>query len=153
MPTRLKDFATAVVAVAEPETTALVAAQLMRQHHVGALVVVDAAHKSSPVGIVTDRDLVRRAVARGIAPDARVDSVMSSPVVSIADDADLHDAVAVFGRKAVRRLVVERDGRFVGVLSADDLLIDLASDLAAVVRPIGAEVLFGHRDSSVPATT
>ena len=46
-----------------------------------------------------------------------------------------------------------KDGRFVGVLSADDLLIDLASDLAAVVRPIGAEVLFGHRDSSVPATT
>jgi len=49
--------------------------------------------------------------------------------------------------------VVERNGVFLGVLSADDLLIDLASDLAAVVRPIGAEVVFGHRDSAVPATT
>jgi len=133
-----------------PGCTLRQAAELMECNAVGALAVVE---DDRAVGVVTDRDLVRRAVARGIAPDARVDSVMSSPVVSIADDADLHDAVAVFGRKAVRRLVVERDGRFVGVLSADDLLIDLASDLAAVVRPIGAEVLFGHRDSSVPATT
>ena len=133
-----------------PGCTLRLSAELMECNAVGALAVVE---DDRAVGVVTDRDLVRRAVARGIAPDARVDSVMSSPVVSIADDADLHDAVAVFGRKAVRRLVVERDGRFVGVLSADDLLIDLASDLAAVVRPIGAEVLFGHRDSSVPATT
>ncbi|MEI2654649.1 MAG: CBS domain-containing protein [Microthrixaceae bacterium] len=133
-----------------PGCTLRQAAELMECNAVGALAVVE---DDRAVGVVTDRDLVRRAVARGIAPDARVDSVMSSPVVSIADDADLHDAVAVFGRKAVRRLVVERDGRFVGVLSADDLLIDLASDLAAVVRPIGAEVLFGHHDSSVPATT
>lgn len=133
-----------------PGCTLRQAAELMECNAVGALAVVE---DDRAVGVVTDRDLVRRAVARGIAPDARVDSVMSSPVVSIADDADLHDAVAVFGRKAVRRLVVERDGRFVGVLSADDLLIDLASDLAAVVRPIGAEVLFGHHDSPVPATT
>ncbi len=133
-----------------PGCTLRQAAELMECNAVGALAVVE---DDRAVGVVTDRDLVRRAVARGIAPDARVDSVMSSPVVSIADDADLHDAVAVFGRKAVRRLVVEREGRFVGVLSADDLLIDLASDLAAVVRPIGAEVLFGHHDSPVPATT
>ena len=133
-----------------PGCTLRQAAKLMECNAVGALAVVG---DDRAVDVVTDRDLVRRAVARGIAPGARVDSVMGSPVVSIADDADLHDAVAVFGRKAVRRLVVERDGRFVGVLSADDLLIDLASDLAAVVRPIGAEVLFGHRDSSVPATT
>ena len=58
MSTRLKDFATAVVAVVEPETTAMVAAQLMRRHHIGALVVVDAEQKDTPVGIVTDRDLV-----------------------------------------------------------------------------------------------
>ena len=58
MPTRLRDFATAMVAVAETETTALVAAQLMRKHHVGALVLVDALEKAMPVGIVTDRDLI-----------------------------------------------------------------------------------------------
>ena len=132
-----------------PNCTLRQAAELMESNAVGALAIVEG---GKTVGIVTDRDLVRRAVARGVAPDARVDSVMSSPVVTIDEGADLRDAVAVFGQQAIRRLVVERNGVFVGVLSADDLLIDLASDLAAVVRPIGAEVLFGHRDSAVPAT-
>ena len=58
MPTRLKDFAACAVAVAEPDTSALVLAQMMRRHHVGALVVVDALEKTRPLGIVTDRDLV-----------------------------------------------------------------------------------------------
>jgi CBS domain-containing protein len=58
MSTCLNDVATAVVAVVEPDTQALLAAQLMRKHHVGALVVVDAVEKARPVGIVTDRDLV-----------------------------------------------------------------------------------------------
>lgn len=131
----------------EPGCTLRQAAELMECNAVGALAVVE---DGRAVGVVTDRDLVRRAVARGVAPDARIDSVMSTPVVTIADDADLHDAVGVFGRQAIRRLVVEHEGRFVGVISADDLLIDLASDLASIVRPIGAEVLFGHRDSAVP---
>ena len=69
MPTRLKDFATAVVAVVEPETAALTVAQLMRQHHIGALVVVDAQDKTRPVGIVTDRDLVLALMAEGLDPD------------------------------------------------------------------------------------
>lgn len=131
-----------------PDSTLRQAAELMESEAVGALAVVE---DDRPVGIVTDRDLVRRAVAAGVAPDARIDSVMSSPVITIDADADLREAFAIFEQKAVRRLVVQRDGRFVGILSADDLLIDLAADLSAVVRPIGAEVLFGHRDSSVPA--
>ncbi|MFN8050777.1 MAG: CBS domain-containing protein [Acidimicrobiales bacterium] len=133
-----------------PDCTLRKAAELMDCNAVGALAVVEAGRA---VGIVTDRDLVRRAVANGVSPDARVDSVMSSPVITVREDADLHDAVTLFGQHAIRRLVVERDGLFVGVLSADDLLIDLTADLSAVVRPIGAEVLFGHRDSRVPART
>lgn len=132
-----------------PDCTLRQAAELMECNAVGALAVVE---NDRAVGVVTDRDLVRRAVAAGVAPDARIDSVMSSPVVTIDADADLRVAFGIFEQRAVRRLVVERDGRFVGVISADDLLIDLAADLAAVVRPIGAEVLFGHRDSVVPAT-
>ncbi len=60
MATKLKEFATTLVAVVEPETAARVVAQLMRRHHIGALVVVDAHDKNKPVGIVTDRDLLIR---------------------------------------------------------------------------------------------
>lgn len=133
-----------------PDCTLQQAAGIMERDAVGALAVVEAGRT---VGVVTDRDLVRRAVAAGVAPDARIDSVMSTPAVTIDADADLREAFGVFGTQAIRRLVVERDGQFVGIISADDLLVDLTADLAAVVRPIGAEVLFGHRDPAVPATT
>jgi CBS domain-containing protein len=76
---------------------------------------------------------------------------MSSPVVTIAAEADLHGAFTLFRSHAVRRLAVVRDGRFVGMISVDDLLIDLAADLTDLARPVTAEVLFGHHDAPVPA--
>jgi CBS domain-containing protein len=132
------------------ERTVREAAELMEESGVGALVVLD---DGQIAGIVTDRDLVRRVVARGVPADARVDSAMSTPVVTIAADADLHMAFGLFREHAIRRLAVVRDGELVGVLSADDLLIDLSADLADLVRPITAETVFGQRDSDVPATT
>lgn len=124
------------------------AAVLMEQAGVGALAVLDDGHL---VGIVTDRDLVRRAMARGLAGDARIDGVMSSPVLTVDADADLHDTFAVFREHAVRRLAVVRGGELVGVLTIDDLLMDVAADLSDLARPVTAEVLFAHRDSPVPA--
>jgi CBS domain-containing protein len=122
----------------------------MEQAGVGAVVILE---EDRPIGIVTDRDLVRRGLARGLDADARVDGVMSSPVVTIDAEQDLHDAFAVFRENALRRLAVVRDGRFVGMLTVDDLLVDLAADLSDLSRPVTAEVLFGHRDSPVPSTS
>jgi CBS domain-containing protein len=133
----------------EPDRTITDAAQLMEHTGVGALAVIDGERL---VGIVTDRDLVRRGLARSLAPDARVDGVMSAPVVTIDGDADLHDAFALFRTHAVRRLAVVSGTRFVGMVTVDDLLIDLAADLADLARPVSAEVHFAHRDSAPPAT-
>ncbi len=132
------------------ERTVREAASLMEQSGVGALAVLDG---DRLVGIVTDRDLVRRVLARDLPSDARVDSVMTTPVVTIPADGDLHDAFALFRSHGIRRLAVERDGCFVGVITVDDLLVDLSADLADLARPITAEVLFAHRDVPVPATT
>lgn len=137
------------VAVA-PDTTIRAAAEVMEHSGVGSLAVVDG---EQLVGIVTDRDLVRRGLARGLPLDARVDGLMSSPVLSVDADADLHSVYAVFRSNAVRRLAVTRDGRFAGMIALDDLLVNLAADLSDLVRPVTAEVLFGHRDSPVPAMT
>lgn len=126
------------------------AAVLMDTTGVGALAVVDA---DRLVGIVTDRDIVRRSVARGFDLDARIDAIMSTPVVAIGADADLHDALALFRTNAIRRLPVIDDERFVGMLTVDDLLMDVAADLADLTRPVTAETLFGHRDAPVPAVT
>jgi CBS domain-containing protein len=136
------------VTVTADETFQAVA-KAMAQRGVGAVVVVDDA--GAPVGVVTDRDLVVRALANG-AVDGRVDSVMSTDVLRLDADDDLRDVIRAFGSRAVRRAVLVRGGAVAGVLSVDDLLIDLVADLGEVVRPVAAEVLFGHRDASVPAT-
>lgn len=134
----------------DPARTVREAAAIMEETGVGALAVID---DGRLVGIVTDRDLVRRALARGLPSDARVDGVMTSPVVTVDADADLHDCYRVFRTHAVRRLAVLRGQQFLGMIAVDDLLIDLSADLADLARPVTAEVLFAHRDSSVPATT
>jgi CBS domain-containing protein len=132
-----------------PERTVRDAAEIMEQAGLGALAVIE---DGRLVGIVTDRDLVRRAMAHGLTLDARVDGVMTSPVVTIAEDADLHDAFAMFRTNALRRLAVVRGDEFVGMITVDDLLMDLAADLGDLARPVTAEVLFAHHDSAVPAT-
>ena len=131
-----------------PDGTIRQAAELMEAKGVGAVIVVDG-HR--PVGVVTDRDIVRRGVARGLAADARVDAVMSSPLVTIDADADVRHAFDILHGHAVRRLAMMRDGVVVGVLSADDLLVCLSSDLANLARPVTAELLFAHRDAPLPA--
>jgi len=132
-----------------PERSIQHAAEIMEQAGVGALAIVDG---DRLVGIATDRDLVRRGLAKGMSSDARVDAVMTAPVVTIDADADLHDAFALFRTHAVRRLAVVRGAQFVGMITVDDLLVDLAADLSDLARPVTAEVLFAHHDSPVPAT-
>ena len=143
MTTRLKDFATASVAVAEPETTALAAAQLMRKHHVGALVVVDALEKNRPLGIVTDRDLVLALMAEGLDPDVfTVGDIMSVELVMASPEMDAMDAVQLMRANRLRRIVVaDEAGRLVGIVTMEDLLELLTRELAALTAGV-----IGSRD-------
>jgi CBS domain-containing protein len=130
-----------------PDSTVRHAATTMERAGVGALAVVDG---DRLVGIVTDRDLVCRVMATGGPLDGRVDAVMSSPAVTIDADADLHEAFAVFRTHGVRRLAVVRGRRFVGMVTVDDLLIDLAGDLSDLSRPVTGEVLFPQHAAETP---
>ena len=132
-----------------PQRTIHDAAVVMERSGVGSLAVIDGTRL---LGIVTDRDLVRRALAAGVPPDSRIDGVMSSPVVTIPFDAELRDAFALFRTHGMRRLAVVQDGQFTGMITVDDLLIDLAADLADLARPVSAEVIFGDHITSVSTT-
>lgn len=129
------------------EATIAEAARVMDEAAVGAVVVTDG---NRPVGVVTDRDLVVRALARGLSGDARVDAVMSPGVVCIDADADLHDALMTFSKFPFRRLPVVDGTTLVGMVTVDDLLVDLASDLANLTKGITAQVLFGHPEPVPP---
>lgn len=132
MATQLKDFATTVVAVVEPETNAVTVAQIMRQHHIGAVVVVEAQERNQPVGIVTDRDLVLELIAEGLDPAIftagdimTVNPVLASPAM------DVMDAVQLMRTHRLRRLIIADDAnRLVGIVTMEDVLELLARELA-----------------------
>jgi CBS domain-containing protein len=134
-----------------PDQSITEAADLMDRSAVGALVVTEP--DGRPVGIVTDRDLVVRALARRASADARVDSVMSTDLVTLSPDADLRDALKVFEDKPIRRLPLVDGEHLAGMLTIDDLMVDLTADLTRLTRPVVGQVLFGHREPAAPATT
>jgi CBS domain-containing protein len=129
-------------------TTVLATAELMDRAAVGTVVVTDG---DRLVGVATDRDLVVRGLARRLPLDARIDAVMSTTLQTIDADADLHDAVGMFAEHAVRRLPVVDGDLVLGVLTVDDLVIDLANDLERVLRPVTAQVLFPSPQAPTPA--
>lgn len=132
MPTRLKDFATTSVAVVEPDASALAAAQLMRHHHIGALVVVDSKEKTRPVGILTDRDLVLALMAEGLDPAVfTVGDIMSVELVVAHGEMDAMDAVQLMRANRLRRLViVDEQGQLSGIVTMEDVLELLTRELA-----------------------
>lgn len=141
MPTRLKDFATTVVAVVEPDASALAAARLMRLHHIGALVVVDAKEKTRPVGILTDRDLVLALMAEGLDPEVfTVGDIMSVELVLANAEMDAMDAVQLMRANRLRRLIIVDDaGQLSGIVTMEDVLELLTRELANLaVGVIGA---------------
>jgi CBS domain-containing protein len=146
MAAQLKDFATAVVAVVEPETTALVVAQLMRKHHIGALVVVEAGGENKPVGIVTDRDLVLELMAEGLAPTVfTAGDIMSVDLVQAHPEMDAMTAVQLMKTHRLRRLViVDESGQLVGIVTMEDVLELLTRELANL-----AAGLAGARDREI----
>lgn len=120
------------VDTARPDETARAAAQRMATRSVGSLVVVDG--RERPIGIVTDRDLMLRVVAADA--DARetvVRDVMTGHAETLTEDASVEEALAAMRGGGVRRLpIVGRDGSLVGIVSLDDVIAQLARDVAAV---------------------
>jgi signal-transduction protein with cAMP-binding, CBS, and nucleotidyltransferase domain len=107
------------------------AARIMRDWGVGTVLVVS---DQSLQGLVTDRDLVVRAVAEAKGPDTAVGPLSSGDLVGVAADADAAEAVQLMREHAVRRLPVIDDGQVAGVVSLGDLVLeeDPGSALAEV---------------------
>ena len=103
------------------------AARVMREADVGSVVVVDGGEVA---GIVTDRDIVVRAVADGREPSTPVREACSPNVVTLSPDQDLDEAARLMREQDVRRLPVVQDGRPAGILSLGDLAIEQDPDSA-----------------------
>ena len=130
------------VVVTDAATSVLDAAQLMRTHHVGNLVVVDSpADGAKPVGIVTDRDILVEVVAKNVSPEKlTVGDIMSSAIATVGEDTKLIDAIELMRNKGVRRLpVVQANGVLAGILAVDDVIELVAEQLNDLSRLILVE--------------
>jgi len=125
------------VVVIRKEDSVLDAAKLMRDFHVGDVVVVeDRDNQVIPVGVLTDRDIVVELIAKDVPLDTvSVEDVMSSDLLSVSENRGIWDAIQCMRGKGVRRIVVVDDeGSLVGVLSLDDLLELLSSELSDLAK-------------------
>lgn len=131
-----------IVVVAEGSTTVQQAAKLMRDHHIGALVVTEgSAGARRPIGIVTDRDLVVEVVAADV--DYRtltVGDIMSERPATLKETAGLFEIIAQMRGSGVRRLlVVDANEHLLGIVAMDDLLPVLAEELSSLAQAIKVE--------------
>jgi CBS domain-containing protein len=130
------------VVIVQRNNTISEAAQLMRQHHVGDVVVVeDRGVVKVPVGIVTDRDLVVEIMAPEIDQNViTLGDIMAPELATVKEDAGLSETIEYMRTKGVRRVpVVDKGGGLVGILTLDDLLELLAEELLALARLVKQE--------------
>ena len=122
----VKDVMTSAPVCCNPDSKVDEVATLMADHDCG---IVPVCKDSKLVGVITDRDITCRAVAKGMYPAAvAVRDVMTKKVYTIHQDEDVEAAIALMEVKQVRRLpVVDEDGKVVGIVAPSDLAPTFAS--------------------------
>ena len=138
---KIKDVMTDDVVVAAPDQTIADAARMMARCDAGALPV---GQEDRLVGMITDRDIALRAVARDLPPDTPVRECMSKEVLYCFQDEDVEHVAENMGEQKVRRLpVLDREKRLVGIVSIGDLALHSkpktsGQAIAAISQPGGA---------------
>lgn len=136
------EICTRSVTIAFRTTSVDGAARLMRDNHVGCIVVVDEVDgRRIVVGVLTDRDIVTAVVAPGIdAATLTVDDVMTTDLVTAREDDSLIDLMRNMRRKGVRRVpVVGGQDELIGVVTLDDVLGVLSEELSLLVGTVDSE--------------
>jgi CBS domain-containing protein len=130
------------VVCARRDTTVKAAAQLMREYHVGTVVVVEeSGEKRIPTGIVTDRDIAVAVVALGLDPMViQIGDITPGDLVTVREDWDLSEVVELMQIRSLRRLVViDAQGYLVGIVAADDVLSVLAEEMTELASMVSGE--------------
>lgn len=130
------------VIVIQRDKTVLEAAKLMRQFHVGTVIVVDNCDDCLvPVGIITDRDLVVEVLATELDETViTVGDIMAPEVFTVKESTDTFEAIQFMRRKTIRRLpIVNEAGELVGILTLDDVLELLSEELLNLAKLVRYE--------------
>ncbi|WP_447977381.1 CBS domain-containing protein [Candidatus Nitrospira bockiana] len=130
---RVADYMTATIRTIGIDATLREAAMLLEKWGVGSLLVTNG---SRYVGIITDTDLSRKAVARGLDPSATsINTCMTKPVISVEQNEPITAAIGLMKEHGIRHLVVTKDGMVLGVLSVSDI-VRYYSDVVPMLRTL-----------------
>jgi CBS domain-containing protein len=119
------------------------AAELMGASQVGCLVVMD---REVPIGIITERDMVRRVLAKKLSLETKVSEIMSKSLVTVNPDTSLKEAARLMSENRIRRLPVLKQDRLVGIVVASDFVRNLGK------KSISEEIIeaMGRYPSTLP---
>jgi len=124
------------VAVISQDASIEEAAKMMRDHHVGSVVVVESSAQGglAPVGLLTDRDIVVELISQGISPDqVSVKDIMTAAPTTAPHTASLPEVIQIMSKANVRRLpIVDQKNLLVGFVSLDDLMERLGREMASL---------------------
>lgn len=116
---QIKDIMNTDVKTVKPNSNIKEASQSMCENRIGCLVVVK---RGRMVGILTERDIIRRVVAEDLVPSkTRVDDIMTTEVVMIEPERDVEDAAEIMTRREIKKLPVISDDRLVGIVTLVDI--------------------------------
>jgi CBS domain-containing protein len=119
---KVKDIMTKDVVSVNVNDSVFEAAEMMSDSQLGCLVVVDG---ETPVGIVTERDFVRRVVAKKLPLETKIFEVMSKSLITVDPDASLKEAARLMSTHKIRRLPVSKQNKLVGIVVAADFVRSL----------------------------
>jgi len=132
----VRDVMSKDVRVVRPDTTMKEVVATMNKFDIGSIVVVQG---DRPVGIITERDILRRIVEPCIAPETlTARQVMTSPVLTISETASIEEAARLMAKKRVKKLPVMNNQKLVGVVTLTDIVTKvptMLSILEELVRP------------------
>jgi CBS domain-containing protein len=125
---RVKDIMTKNVIAITVDKTVFEAAELMNSKGIGCLIIVQ---DEAPVGIVTERDFVRRVVAKNLPYSVKVSEIMTKKLVTADPDMSLKDAARLMSINKIRRLPVLKQNKLVGIVVASDFVRNLGEKTAS----------------------
>ncbi len=123
MVSKIEDVMSRQVITLKKGANVMDAVRLMADRAISCVIIVDNAHK--PVGIITERDMVKRVLNDALDPEStKIDDVMTSPVITIPADKRVTDAINMMQKYRLRRVVVATDkNKLLGILTQSDLLV------------------------------
>jgi CBS domain-containing protein len=134
----IRDIMTSPVITMRRNAKVSEAASAMCAHNIGSLVVVD--RREKPIGIVTERDMLRKIVVTSKNPKSiDITQIMSTPLIMGNPDQDLEDSAKLMINKKIKRLPIVEEGKLVGIVTFTDLIRAQPQIVSALEKSIGID--------------